>query len=171
MHSRLSQIMGVHSNTAIFGNVGIIAIGDFYQCAPIASTSIYSSMLWSDHFERVELSINERQKNGGAFPHMLNRIRKTRKKDGVTQLDREMLQKCHQRYVNQEYHREALHLFAKNVDVDNHNENMIDQICTDIRTFHEIDRKGQEIKAKKGRYGKMLHVPLPPCERCSSHDN
>ena len=160
MHSRLIQIMGVHSNTAIFGNVGIIAIGDFYQWAPVASTSIYSSMLWSDHFERVELSINERQKNGGTFPQMLNRIRKTGKKDGVTQLDREMLQKCHQRYLNKEYHREALHLFAKNVDVDNHNENMIDQICTDIRTFHEIDRKGQEIKAKKGRYGKMLHVPL-----------
>ena len=160
MHSRLSQIMGIHSNKAIFGNVGMIAIGDFYQCAPVASSSIYSSMLWSDHFEQVELSINERQKNGGAFPQMLNRIRQTRKKDGVTQLDREMLQKCHQRYLNKEYHREALHLFAKNIDVDNHNENMIDQICTDIRTFHEIDGKGQEIKPKKGRYGKMLHVSL-----------
>ncbi|CAF4271090.1 unnamed protein product [Rotaria sp. Silwood2] len=29
MHSRLTQIMGIHSNTAIFGNVGIIAFGDF----------------------------------------------------------------------------------------------------------------------------------------------
>ncbi|CAF3527811.1 unnamed protein product [Rotaria sp. Silwood2] len=45
MHSRLTQIMGIHSNTAIFGNIGIIAIGDFYQCSPVASSSIYSSLL------------------------------------------------------------------------------------------------------------------------------
>ena len=160
MHSRLSQIMGIHSNAAIFGNVGIIAIGDFYQCAPVASSSIYSSMLWSDHFEQVELSINERQKNGGIFPQLLNRIRKVKKKVGITKSDQEILQKCHQRYLNKEYHREALHLFAKNVDVDGYNEKMIHEICTDIRTFHEIDRNGQEIKPKKGRYGKMLHVPL-----------
>lgn len=160
MHSRLNQIMGTHSNSAIFGNVGIIAIGDFYQCTPVASPSIYSSMLWSDHFECVQLSINERQKNGGLFPEMLNRIRKVTKKVGITQEDREILEKCHQRYLNKEYHREALHLFAKNADVDAHNEKMINQICTDIRTFHEIDRKGNEIKPKKGRYGKMLHVPI-----------
>ncbi|CAF4964717.1 unnamed protein product, partial [Rotaria sp. Silwood1] len=54
--------MGIHSNTAIFGNVGIVAIGDFYQCSPVAASSIYSSLLWSDHFEYVELKINERQK-------------------------------------------------------------------------------------------------------------
>ncbi|CAF5041673.1 unnamed protein product, partial [Rotaria sp. Silwood1] len=38
MHSRLTQIMGIHSNTAIFGNVGIVAIGDFYQCSPVAAS-------------------------------------------------------------------------------------------------------------------------------------
>ncbi|CAF4269259.1 unnamed protein product, partial [Rotaria sordida] len=38
MHARLTQIMGIHSNAAIFGNVGIIAIGDFYQCSPVASS-------------------------------------------------------------------------------------------------------------------------------------
>ncbi|CAF3614039.1 unnamed protein product [Rotaria sp. Silwood1] len=31
MHSRLTQTMGIHPNTAIFGNVEIIAIGDFCQ--------------------------------------------------------------------------------------------------------------------------------------------
>ncbi|CAF4583659.1 unnamed protein product, partial [Rotaria magnacalcarata] len=76
MHSRLTQIMGINSNTAIFGNVAIIAIGDFYQCSPVAAASIYSSLLWSDHFECIELKINERQKSNLSFSQMLNRIRK-----------------------------------------------------------------------------------------------
>ncbi len=67
MHSRLTQIIGVHSNTTIFGNIAIIAIGDFYQCSPVASSSIYSSLLWCDHFEYVELKINERQKTNFLF--------------------------------------------------------------------------------------------------------
>jgi hypothetical protein len=45
MHSCLTQIMAINSNTVIFGNMGIIAIGDFYQCSPVASSSIYSSLL------------------------------------------------------------------------------------------------------------------------------
>ena len=122
MHSRLTQIMGLHSNSAIFGNVGIIAIGDFYQCSPVASSSIYSSLLWTDHFEYVDLKINERQKTNIFFSQMLNRIRKIKKKEEMTKEDRDALQKCHQRYLNKEYRPEALHLFAKNAQVDAHNE-------------------------------------------------
>ncbi|CAM4800160.1 unnamed protein product [Rotaria magnacalcarata] len=135
MHSRLTQIMGIHSNTAIFGNVAIIAIGDFYQCSPVAATGIYSSLLWSDHFEYIELKINERQKTNLSFSQVLNRIRKLKKKEILTNEDRDMLEKCHQRYLTKEYHPEALHLFPKNVQVDAHNEQMIEKVCTNIRTF------------------------------------
>jgi hypothetical protein len=151
MHSRLTQIMGIHSNTAIFGNIGIIAIGDFYQCAPVASSSIYSSLLWTDHFEYVELKINERQKTNVSFAQMLNRIRKLKKNEKMSEEDRKTLEKCHQRYLNKEYHPEALHLFAKNAQVDAHNEMMIEKICTDIRIFYEIDHNNKEIKSKKDK--------------------
>ncbi|CAF4753159.1 unnamed protein product, partial [Rotaria sp. Silwood2] len=160
MHSRLTQIMGIHSNTAIFGNVGIIAIGDFYQCSPVASSSIYSTLLWSDHFEYVELKINERQKTNASFSQMLNRIRKIKKKEDMSKEDRDMLENCYQRYLNKEYHPEALHLFARNALVDIHNEQMIKKICTNIRTFYEVDRNDKEINQNEPKQTKRINKPL-----------
>ena len=154
MHSRLTQIVGINSNTAIFGNVGVIAIGDFYQCSPVASSSIYSSLLWSDHFEYVELKINERQKTNLSFSQMLNRIRKLKKKEDMSKEDRDILEKCHQRYLKKEYHREALHLFARNAQVDAHNEEMIEKICTNIRSFYEVDSYDKKIKPNDSKQNK-----------------
>jgi len=65
--------------------------------------------------------------------------------------DRKKFEKCHQRYLNQEYRPEALHLFAKNAQVHEHNEQMIDKTCTDIRPFCEKDHNNKEIKAKKDK--------------------
>ncbi|CAF2067611.1 unnamed protein product [Rotaria magnacalcarata] len=142
MHSRLNQIMGIHYNSVIFGNVGVIAIGDFYQCAPVAS------------------STNQRQNNDGCFAQMLNRIRQMKKKSVMLKEDQDTLEKCHQRYLKNEHHPEALRLFSKNADVDAHNEEMIDLICTNIKTIYELDRKGQKIEPKTNRYGKQLYKPL-----------
>ena len=154
MHSRLTQIVGINSNTAIFGNVGVVTIGDFYQCSPVASSSIYSSLLWSDHFEYVELKINERQKTNLSFSQMLNRIRKLKKKEDMSKEDRDILEKCHQRYLKKEYHREALHLFARSAQVDAHNEEMIEKICTNIRSFYEVDSYDKEIKPNDSKQNK-----------------
>ncbi|CAF3150203.1 unnamed protein product [Rotaria sp. Silwood2] len=152
--------MGIHSNTAIFGNVGIIAIGDFYQCSPVASSSIYSTLLWCDHFEYVELKINERQKTNASFSQMLNRIRKIKKKEDMSKEDRDMLEKCYQRFLNKEYHPEALHLFARNAQVDIHNEQMIEKICTNIRIFFEVNNNDKEIKANDKRETRKGGKPL-----------
>ncbi|CAF1342336.1 unnamed protein product [Rotaria sordida] len=160
IHARLTQIMGIHSNTAIFGNVGIIAIGDFYQCSPVASSSIYSSLLWSDHFEYIELKINERQKTNSSFSQMLNRIRKLKKKEDMNKEDRNSLEKCHQRYLHKEYHPESLHLFAKNTQVDTHNEEMIEKICINIRTFYEVDSNDKEIEQNESKNTKKINKPL-----------
>lgn len=77
---------------------------------------------------------------------MLNRIRTLKRTERMSEDDRLTLEKCHQRYLNQEYHPEALHLFAKNAKVDLHNAMMIEKVCTDIRTFHEVDKTNAEIK-------------------------
>ncbi|CAF1481232.1 unnamed protein product [Adineta ricciae] len=160
IHARLGQIMGIQSNTVCFGNIGIITIGDFYQCPPVGSCSIYNSMLWIDHFEMTEMNTNERQKECGSFSEMLNRIRKLKKKEEMIKQDRNILEKCHQRYLNKEYSVQALHLFAKNIDVDEHNNEILDRICNDIKVFYEIDKKGNQVKLCQSRYGKILHAPL-----------
>ncbi|CAF1381764.1 unnamed protein product [Rotaria magnacalcarata] len=160
MHSRLTQIMGVHSNTIVFGNIAIIAIGDFYQCSPVACSSIYSSLLWSDHFEYVELKINERQKTNFLFSQMLNRIRKLKKKEDIKKEDHDLLEQCHQNYLKKEYHREALHIFAKNAQVDAHNEEMIEKCCTDIRSFYEVDANEKQVQNNISKQTKTNKKPL-----------
>ncbi|CAF4063601.1 unnamed protein product, partial [Rotaria magnacalcarata] len=103
---------------------------------------------------------NQRQNNDGCFAQMLNRIRQMKKKSVMLKEDQDTLEKCHQRYLKNEHHPEALRLFSKNADVDAHNEEMIDLICTNIKTIYELDRKGQKIEPKTNRYGKQLYKPL-----------
>ena len=160
MHARLQQITGTNSNKSCFGNVGVIAIGDFYQCPPVGSSSVYTSMLWSDHFECVQLNINERQKANRGFSEMLNRIRKLRKNEAMNKNDREILEQCHQRYLNHEYNPQALYLFAKNADVDAHNDQMLERLCDDIRSFDTMNSNGKSLVRSREKMGKSSHVPL-----------
>ncbi|CAF4805262.1 unnamed protein product, partial [Rotaria sp. Silwood2] len=91
---------------------------------------------------------------------MLNRIRKLKKKEDMNKEDREILEKCHQRYLNKEYHSEALHLFPKNDQVDAHNEQMIEKICINIRTFYEVDNHNREIKPNDNKSTKKMNKVL-----------
>ena len=160
VHARLQQITGMNSNKSCFGSVGVIVIGDFYQCPPVGSSSVYTSMLWSDHFKHVELNMNERQKENRSFSEMLNHIRELKKNESITKKDRESLEKCHQRLLNKEYDPQALHLFAKYADVDAHNEQVLERLCNDIRSFDEINSSGKPIARSKNKIGKSSHPPL-----------
>lgn len=40
-----NKIAGINSNISCFGNVGIVTIGDFYQCTSVGSSSVYTYML------------------------------------------------------------------------------------------------------------------------------
>ncbi|CAF3204209.1 unnamed protein product [Rotaria sp. Silwood2] len=91
---------------------------------------------------------------------MLNRIRKIKKKEDMSKEDRDMLENCYQRYLKKEYHSEALHLFARNAQVDIHNEEMIKKICTNIRTFYEVDRNDKEINQNESKHTKRINKPL-----------
>ena len=116
-------------------------------------------MLWSDHFECVELNINERQKENRGFSEMLNRIRKVKKNEAVIKSDRESLERCHRRYLNHEYNPQALHLFAKNADVDAHNDQMLERFCNDIHSFDPINNNGKPIARSKKKIGKSSEGP------------
>ncbi|CAF4395081.1 unnamed protein product, partial [Adineta steineri] len=79
----------------------------------------------------------------------------------MTKEDREALEKCHQRYLNNEYNPEALHLFAKNAQVDAHNEKMLEKICTNIRTFYEVNNNNIQVKPNENKQSKKNNKPLP----------
>ncbi|CAF2880112.1 unnamed protein product [Rotaria sp. Silwood2] len=91
---------------------------------------------------------------------MLNRIRKLKKKDDMNKEDHDILEKCHQRYLNKKFHPEALHLFAKNAPVDVHNEEIIEKICTNIRIFYEVDSNDKDIKQNDSKYSRKTNKTL-----------
>lgn len=117
-------------------------------------------MLWSDHFECVELNINERQKENRGFSEMLNRIRKLKKNEAMIKSDGETLERCHRRYSNHEYNPQALHLFAENADVDAHNEQMLERFCNGIRSFDPINNNGKSIPRSKKKMERGSQAPL-----------
>lgn len=77
----------------------------------------------------------------------------------MSQNDKESLEKCHQRYLNHEFNPQALHIFAKNSNVDAHNEQMLEKLCTDIRSF-DVIQNGRNSTKKSKISAKRLSVPL-----------
>ena len=61
-----------------FGNVSVIAVGDFFQLPPVNGKALYADAevidLWSSLFSVVELTEIVRQKDE-VFAQLLNRVR------------------------------------------------------------------------------------------------
>lgn len=83
IHGRLQQIKRSH-NMHVFGNVGILAVGDFYQIQPVIGRPLYKRDhgsfvdLWS-MFSYWELTTVMRQKDDISYAQLLNRLRKHEK--------------------------------------------------------------------------------------------
>jgi hypothetical protein len=70
-----------------FGNVSVLAVGDFFQLKPVMDAWIFSSRyttpqmsclassLWVDHFDFFELQQVIRQKDDQTCAELLNRLR------------------------------------------------------------------------------------------------
>lgn len=83
IHGRLQQIKRSH-NMHVLGNVGILAVGDFYQIQPVIGRPLYKRDhgsfvdLWS-MFSYWELTTVMRQKDDISYVQLLNRLRKHEK--------------------------------------------------------------------------------------------
>ncbi|CAG2211044.1 unnamed protein product [Mytilus edulis] len=95
---RLRQIK--QSGNALFGNISVIAVGDFYQLPPVKQKSLYdlrpgnSFPLWSSNFSLVELKQVMRQKDDSVFANLLNRLRVKRKSQHLSLQDEAILKSC-----------------------------------------------------------------------------
>jgi hypothetical protein len=153
VHGRLHQIKGT-SNSSYFGNVSILAVGDFYQLPPISPPTPLClpheeilKDIWNPLFQIVELIEIMRQRDDAIFAQMLNRLRTRKKKDPLEKTDQQLLES---RVVKENVltaPSDALHLFYLNQDVDKHNEKQLATLKTQTFTIkaNDVDQKGGRI--------------------------
>ena len=149
---RLQQLMGTKE---VFGGLSVITVGDLYQLKPVGDylisldltkgASSLGQNLWKRLFTMYELVDIMRQKDDLAFAQLLNRLR-------LNEMTDEDKQKLQTRVVDHEtgdYPKDALHLFAENCYVDQHNDTILSQLpgekfviqCHDIVVSANIPAK------------------------------
>ncbi|XP_050416438.1 uncharacterized protein LOC126830171 isoform X1 [Patella vulgata] len=151
IHGRLRQIKQCADFTP-FGNVCIIAVGDFYQLPPVKAKPLYRNTddltnLWQNNFKIVELKDIMRQKDDLTFAQALNRIRTKQKGESLSPKDVDLLKS---REI-EDYDENVLHIFATNALVDEHNTKMLRKLCDrliriDANDFSKDERTGKMIK-------------------------
>ena len=129
--TRLQQLTG---SKAAFGGLSVIAVGDLYQLKPVndflicldlkEGASSLARNLWKELFTMYELVDIMRQKDDLAFAQLLNRLR-------LNEMTEEDKQKLQTRVFDRDtgdYPKDAVHLFARNVYVKKHNDNILSQL-------------------------------------------
>ncbi|XP_074521382.1 uncharacterized protein LOC141787083 [Halichoeres trimaculatus] len=161
IHGRLRQIKQC-GDYSPFGNVSIIAVGDFYQLPPVKGKPLYADnegvSLWSSLFSVVELTTVVRQKDS-TFAELLNRIR-TRSKDTPMLLsDIHTLKHCETGQVSS-----ALHIFPTNTQVNEHNTQELFRTCPEYVVIEAEDyvnsKKTGKLELMKGHHTKVNNTCL-----------
>ncbi|XP_033832459.1 uncharacterized protein LOC117379863 [Periophthalmus magnuspinnatus] len=144
IHGRLRQIKQ-RGDVSPFGNVSLIAVGDFYQLPPVMAKGLYTDNLplnfWSS-FKMAELKTIVRQKDT-TFAELLNRLRTRSKGTPMLHEDIHILQS---RETGEES--SALHIFPTNSQVNEHNFNQLKATCPDYQT---IDAQDYHYNRKTGK--------------------
>uniref|UniRef100_UPI00358EA4AB uncharacterized protein n=1 Tax=Myxine glutinosa TaxID=7769 RepID=UPI00358EA4AB len=162
IHGRLRQIKQCRDFSP-FGNVSVIAVGDFYQLSPVKGKPLHAENvignLWTDNFLIAELTEIMRQKDG-AFAEILNRLRTRKRSDKLSAEDIHAL--C-QRETGEE--NDAIHIFATNKQVDTYNMEKLHSSCSnplsiDAEDFFRDTKSGKLIK-RTTQYIQVLNSNLP----------
>ncbi|XP_030832915.1 uncharacterized protein LOC584759 isoform X5 [Strongylocentrotus purpuratus] len=143
IHGRLRQIKQSRTDCP-FGNVSVLAVGDFYQLPPVKGTPLYKEsveqLLWSENFKKVELVEIMRQKEDLAFALLLNRLRVKEKKDNLSDADLSILTSCE----TGEECEEDMHIYSTNKQVNEWNSRMLHSKCEDIICVKAEDRNNSK---------------------------
>ena len=120
--TRLQQLTG---SKAAFVVLSVIAVDDFLICLDLKEgASSLARNLWKELFTNYELVDIMRQKDDLAFAQLLNRLR-------LNEMTEEDKQKLQTRVFDRDtgdYPKDAVHLFARNVYVKKHNDNILSQL-------------------------------------------
>ncbi|KAJ8026273.1 ATP-dependent DNA helicase PIF1 [Holothuria leucospilota] len=156
IHARLQQIKR-SSYKEPFGNVSILAVGDFHQIQPVKGRPLFKQDLGSfldlwGLFSIWTLSTIMRQKDDLLFAQLLNRLRTHGKGQSIKPDDATLLQSC----IVSEISNDAPFIAAKREDVDRHNDNMLQSIDSHIEVIRAVD-----IYRTKSGILKKLKNPSP----------
>jgi len=161
IHGRLRQIKQCQDFSP-FGNVSIIAVGDFYQLSPVKGIALHAENvvvnLWADHFLIAELTEIMRQKHG-SFADILNRLRTRKKSENLQAEDVHALCK---RETGEEI--DAIHIFATNQQVDQYNADKLHSSCCNIVSIDAEDffrdAKSGKLVKRANQYIKVFNTNL-----------
>ncbi|XP_067660106.1 uncharacterized protein, partial [Haliotis asinina] len=136
IHGRLKQIKQT-PNDVPFGNVSILAVGDFYQLPPVKGRPLFAENVgvdyWNQIFVKAELTQIMRQRNL-MFAEMLNRLRVH---DRDTPLQPEDIDTLKGRETGSDM--DCVHIFPRNKQVDEFNEKMLIAKCSNVITIEAED--------------------------------
>ena len=144
IHQRLKEIFGT-SNSQIFAGISIIVVGDMYQLPPIRKKPVFANFKndvfnlyhpWH-LFTMIELVEIMRQKDDQPFAELLNRFRT------ANQTEEDI--KCIQSRAiadpsDNNYPSDALHIWAENNPVNQHNEMKLENIPGALFHLKAIDQ-------------------------------
>ncbi|ROL52065.1 ATP-dependent DNA helicase PIF1 [Anabarilius grahami] len=154
---RLQQIKG---NKKAFGGLSLLAVGDYYQLPPVGRAKplcVYEDHVldfWKDNFQMITLTQIMRQRNDLAYAELLNRLRVKKKHEKLNDADKCMLEAVI-RSTPEECPSDALHIYATNKEVDNHNTEAISSRFSNIINIDAHDYK------KDPRTGEMKRQAAP----------
>ena len=130
---RLKQLTGTNKP---FGGISIIAVGDLYQLQPVGDSWIFNDLsigpqvlatnLWKEHFSLFELTEIMRQKDDIDFANLLNRLRT----NDLSAEDKNEINKHIISPTQENYTKNAPHLFIENKFVDSFNKEFMQNLST-----------------------------------------
>ena len=116
-------LKGVRENTAPFGGIQLILVGDFFQLGPIHNNHCFKSESWKElNIHPIILKKVIRQTDAD-FIKALNNIRKGNKYTEDLELFYQREQSC-----NNEEKQKILHIYANNKPADKHNSRCYEEI-------------------------------------------
>ena len=127
IHERLKQIFGTPDSMLCAG-INLVPVGDLYQLPPIKAKHIFPEYRndcfnichpWSV-FQMIELDQIMRQQGDDKFTKLLNGVRL----GSLTDEDQKILSERIVKKSDDNYSREAMHIWAKNKPVDEHNKKL-----------------------------------------------
>jgi len=143
VHQRLKQVFGT-ANLQLFAGISIIAVGDLYQLPPIRRKLVFQNYKNDTHnlyhpwqvFTMIELTEIMRQKDDQPFTELLNRIRT----GSHTEEDIKCINSRSVSPSDDNYPSDALHIWAENNPVSEHNNKQLDQISAPLFVLTAVDQ-------------------------------